>query len=143
MSVIEFGAGKMILKDNLPSGCTYTPSDIVDRGDSTLVCDLNGAELPDLPPHDIAIFSGVLEYINDVPRLIAHLAPKVHTIIASYAIVETNQRNRRAKGWVNDYDAKQFIAIFVTCGYTLEVSEAWHSQMIFKFTRQYGAKKQA
>src|SRR5713101_5531964 len=26
---------------NLPGGCTYIPSDLVDRGQPTLVCDLN------------------------------------------------------------------------------------------------------
>ena len=118
-SVIEFGAGRMVLKSHLPSGCTYTPSDIVDRGEGTLICDLNGVELPIFSPHEIAVFSGVLEYVNDVPRLVAHLSENVDTIIASYATLDNNQRNRRANGWVNDYSSEQFVAIFRQCGYNL------------------------
>lgn len=130
VSVIEFGAGRMTLKQNLPPGCSYTPSDIVDRGGGTFVCDLNGNTLPDFPPHAMAVFSGVLEYVHDVPHLIAHLSANIPTIIASYAIADTNPRNRRANGWVNDYTAEQFVAIFMKRGYHLAFSEKWHSQMI-------------
>src|ERR1700756_2675299 len=39
--VIDFGAGRRQLEHWLPAGCSYTPSDIVERGSDTLLCDLN------------------------------------------------------------------------------------------------------
>lgn len=59
-SVIEFGAGRMILKKFLPEKCTYTPSDIIERENRTIICDLNCNLLPQFPSHDVAVFSGVL-----------------------------------------------------------------------------------
>ena len=90
-SVIEFGAGRLILKAYLPDGCTYTPSDLVDRGNGTIICDLNSDELPQLQSYDIAVFSGVLEYVNNVPKLISHLSNCVDVIIASYAVTDSWQ----------------------------------------------------
>src|ERR1044072_6598742 len=46
--VIEFGAGHQQLKSQLPQNCTYIPSDLVDRGPGTVICDLNKRPLPDL-----------------------------------------------------------------------------------------------
>jgi hypothetical protein len=39
--VIEFGAGRRHFQRWLPGDCSYTPTDIVDRGSGTLLCDLN------------------------------------------------------------------------------------------------------
>ena len=62
-SVLEFGAARLVLREYLPTNCSYQPSDIVDRGDNTIVCDLND-EFPDLSHHYThVVFSGVLEYI--------------------------------------------------------------------------------
>src|SRR5205814_2229019 len=87
-TVLEFGAGRMTLRNYLPEGCQYTPCDLVDRGGGTIVCDLNARELPAFPPLDVAVFSGVLEYINDINYLISHISGSVSTIIASYAVHE-------------------------------------------------------
>ena len=67
-NVIEFGAGRRQLEKFLPAGCTYTPSDLVDRGPGTIVCDLNRPPLPDLRHLrlKVAVFGGVLEYVADV-----------------------------------------------------------------------------
>lgn len=136
-SVIEFGAGRMVLKDSLPLGCSYTPSDIVDRGEGTIVCDLNHSVLPDFLPYDVAIFSGVLEYVNDVPRLIFHLSNRSNVIVASYAVTDYNNNliNRRASGWVNDLSSNEFIKIFRTAGYFLKKKERWHNQELYFFEK--------
>jgi hypothetical protein len=142
-SVIEFGAGRLVLKTFLPDKCSYTPSDLVDRGNGTIVCDLNSDTLPQFQHYDVAVFSGVLEYINDVPRLISHLANFVTTIIASYAIADTNQKTqkRRTLGWVNDYTAAQLVDIFENAGFQCDRTEEWKStviksQMIYKFIKK-------
>src|SRR5262245_3702226 len=56
--VLEFGAGRQILRALLPSTCTYVPSDLVSRSEDTFICDLNAASLPKFPEHDTAVFSG-------------------------------------------------------------------------------------
>src|SRR3989338_5904759 len=116
-SVIEFGAGRLILKTLLSENCSYTPSDLVDRGYGTIVCDLNSKNLPQFQQYDVAVFSGVIEYVNDVPRVISYLSSYVNVIIASYALIEKNLRNRRREGWVNNYNSAQFIKIFENAGF--------------------------
>lgn len=133
-SVLEFGAGRMVLRNHIPQSCSYTPSDIVDRGPGTVVCDLNGP-LPCFAPHDVAVFSGVLEYVNNVPRLIEHLAGAVNAVVASYAIVESNQDDRRSHGWVNDFTSEQLLQIFARAGFSCDHEETWNTQKIFRFVR--------
>ena len=66
--IIEFGAGRRQLERFLPPGCKYVPSNLVDRGPGTIVCDLNRLPLPDLRHLclNVAVFGGVLEYVADV-----------------------------------------------------------------------------
>jgi hypothetical protein len=134
-SVLEFGAGRMALKKYLPEGCTYTPSDMVDRGDGTIVCDLNAPELPAFPHHDVAVFSGVLEYANDAESVISHVGQFVETIIASYDIREhaPERLRRRSRGWVNDFTSEEFEGLFTRAGFQRDRREDWGAQKIFRF----------
>src|SRR5262249_34942190 len=77
--VIEFGAGNRILERYLDPSCTYVPSDMVDRGPGTIVCDLNQRPLPDLGQnvYDVAVLIGVLEYLRDVPSVLDWLTKYV------------------------------------------------------------------
>lgn len=134
-SVLEFGAGRKVIKDHLPKSCSYTPSDLVDRGDGTIVCDLNGPSLPQFPECDLAIFSGVLEYVNDLSRLVSHLEKSFRGVIASYAIMELNGGNRRKHGWVNDYSSEEFVDLFISFGFEAVHREDWDSQRIFVFKK--------
>ncbi len=137
-TVLEFGAGRMALRDHLPAGCKYTPSDLVNRGDGTIVCDLNAQELPLFPPHDVAVFSGVLEYVNDVSCLITHICKSVNIIIASYAVRErvSGTVMRRSQGWVNDYGSDEFEEVFARSGFRCNRVEGWQSQKIYRFVRE-------
>ena len=135
-SVIEFGAGRLVLKAALNESCSYTPSDIVNRGEGTIICDLNEEVLPLFQAYDVAVFSGVLEYINDVPKLILHLSNYVNVILASYAVTEKNKSNRLSGGWVNDYSTNQFINVFENSGFHCVHTEEWKSQVIFKFLKK-------
>lgn len=133
-SIIEFGAGRRILESFLPANCLYTPSDIVDRGGNTIVCNLNCDVLPFFHNYDVAVFSGVLEYINDVPRLIQHLSNSVDTILTSYATTDNN-KNREINGWVNSFSSDQFIKIFTDNGFKCVHIEKWKKQTIYKFVK--------
>jgi hypothetical protein len=137
-SVIEFGAGRMVLKDYLPENCSYTPSDIIDRGNSTIICDLNKNILPVFDHYDYCIFSGVLEYINDVPKLIKYLAASIDTFIISYAVVNKgdNIYKRGIHGWVNNYNNESLIEIFAKNHYVLTNKSKWLNQEIYVFERR-------
>jgi hypothetical protein len=133
--IIEFGAGRLVLKDHLPENCTYTPSDLVDRGRGTIVCDLNSGSLPSLEPYNVAVFSGVLEYVNDVPRLVNCLAAHMNTVVASYAISDTNISKRRAEGWVNDYSSDELLSVFKVAGFSPDRMLRWEKQEIYLFVK--------
>jgi hypothetical protein len=136
-NVIEFGAGRMVLKEYLPENCSYTPPDIVDRGNSTIICDLNKINLPIFDNYDFCIFSGVLEYINDVPKLIKHLSANMDTFIISYAVVKKgdNIYKRGIHGWVNNYNNESIIKIFEKNNYILTNKSKWLNQEIYVFKR--------
>ena len=137
-SVLEFGAGRMALASYLPEGCSYTPSDIVDRGRNTIVCDLNSPSLPIFPPHQVAVFSGVLEYVWNIERLIDHLSPDIEMFILSYAIADNQmfKLSRRFSGWVNDYNSQALEDLFKQRGYICNASEMWNTQKIFRFIQE-------
>lgn len=140
-TVLEFGAGRQILRQRLPSTTTYFPSDITARSPDTIVCDLNRAPLPDFPAVDCAVFSGVLEYVNDVPGLLNHLRPFAAKIVCSY--VYRTQSGIRAKWqrrrmqWVNDFSQTELAEMFRVAGYRLTAVHPFEThQSIFEFERE-------
>jgi hypothetical protein len=127
----------MTLKQLLPRDCKYTPSDIVDRGEGTLICDLNAPELPSFPPHDIAVFGGVLEYVVDVPRLVSCLTKPFPVVIVTYCIADgrsvVEKLQRRSKGWSNDYLEEEIEDVFSSVGYRLDYKQVWRTAVIYRF----------
>jgi len=137
-TVLEFGAGRMVLRKYLPEGCKYTPSDLVDRGDGTIVCDLNARDLPSFPPHDVAVFSGVLEYVNDLDRLFERVSKSFNVIVASYCDRQQfpSRVMRRSQGWVNDFTPEELQGIFCRLGFHCDRVESWNVQKIYRFVRR-------
>jgi hypothetical protein len=137
-SVLEFGAGRMTLRHYLPEGCTYTPSDLVDRGHATIVCDLNASYLPPFPRQEVVVFSGVLEYLNDVERVIQHLRAVTNCFVISYCCLEQypGTLTRRHHGWVNDFTAEELEGIFDRAGFRCNHVELWHKHRIYRFALQ-------
>jgi len=131
--VIEFGAGRKLLKEYLDKSCFYQPSDCVDRGDNTLVLDLNDITLPPMRKYDYAVFSGVIEYVADVPRLAQWLNTFADRIILSYAAVEEDVgeeliRKREASGWLNHYYDDEIRDIFLRKGFILRNKVRWEQE---------------
>jgi hypothetical protein len=81
------------------------------------------------------VFSGVLEYVHDVPRLISHLSNSVGTIIASYAVTDFSDGNRRANGWVNDLSSRDILDLFEAAGFRFDRQDRWGSQVIYRFNK--------
>jgi hypothetical protein len=151
--VLEFGAGCRQLEQYLPPGCSYVPSDLVDRGPGTIVCDLNSRPLPDLHEiaADVGVFGGVLEYVRDLPSFLQWLAGQVSFCVASYAYVTPTttwlqgilERWDRANyGYLNSYTEEGFVALFEHAGFRCTVKDTWENQRLFLFVKRQrvGAK---
>jgi hypothetical protein len=148
--VIEFGAGRRSMEKMLPAGCVYTPSDLVDRGPGTIVCDLNQRPLPDLSnvKPQVAAFSGVLEYIQDSAALAQWLAASgVTTIITSYDAVPTQftgirrmRENLRRSyyGYMSSMTEPELESAFERAGYSCTNRQTWTTQRIYRFETKQG-----
>jgi len=145
--VIEFGAGKRILERYLDPSCSYVPSDIIDRGPGTVVFDLNQRPLPDLGPdaYDVAVFSGVLEYVREVPAVLDWLTKYVTVCVLTYApakarghsprgLLETIGRLRH--GWMNNYREEELRSLFRERGFEPMQEKDWEDQRLFVFSRR-------
>jgi hypothetical protein len=144
--VIEFGAGNRVLERHLDRSCTYTPSDIVDRGPGTIVCDLNQRPLPALGigSYDVAVLMGVLEYMRDLPSVLDWLTELVPTCVLSYACARGGRYSptralgaagRLKAGWLNSYRGEQIRSLFDERGFAQSHEEGWESQRLFVFSR--------
>lgn len=134
-SVIEFGAGRGTLPTELDAKTFYTPSDIVSRGPNTLVWDLNkGAPVLDRH-YDIAVFSGVLEYVADIGALLRGLHGQVDRIVASYAAIDdiSDRLTRLENGWVNHISGEKFVAIVADSGFEFVGEQDWLDSRIYAF----------
>jgi len=142
--LIEFGAGRRQLEKYLDPSCSYIPSDLVDRGPGTIVCDLNQRPLPELAHlrADLAVFAGVLEYIGDLGSLIDWLSGHVSVCLISYDPVPPNlslirsghERLRRLYyGYMNCYTGDDLLALFSRCGFDCRHEDVWNSQRICLF----------
>jgi hypothetical protein len=148
--VIEFGAGRGRLASFLDPRCSYVASDLVERGSDTFVCDLNRRPLPDLAPlkPEVAVFAGVLEYLRDVPEVVAWLATQVGWCVASYAVadrlglrgalVAAARRSywRTYHGYMNSYSEAELLAIFARNRFACLRAESWNEQRLFLFQRR-------
>jgi glycosyltransferase involved in cell wall biosynthesis len=151
--IIEFGAGRRELEAYLDPSCTYFPSDLVDRGPKTIICDLNARPLPDLTPWkaDVAIFGGVLEYISDLNSVLSWLSRFTSVCIVSYECAHSRPRtfqraqesfSRLRTGWVNTYSEKELEEIFRKAGFSCSKKATWSTkggdERIFVFRNESG-----
>ncbi len=131
-------AARQKLRELLPKDCCYVPSDICDRGPGTIVCDLDTRPLPGFPDSDVVVFAGVLEYLTDVPGLIAHLRRSTRSIIVAYICARDESLleslRRRSSAWINDYTKEELIRLFSEAGFTCESAREWRPlQYLFRF----------
>jgi hypothetical protein len=139
-TVLEFGAGCQMLQSLLPETCIYIASDVVPRTETTFVCDLNAPNLPTLPQHETAVFSGVLEYIHDVTRAIDYLRNSTGTVVVSYVPYSergfSGRLRRLTNGWVNAYSKSEFEQLFEKRGWRRDAEVKWNNQYIWRFAKR-------
>jgi methyltransferase family protein len=149
--VTEFGAGRKRLQNYLHSTCKYYASDLVSRGEGTIIIDLNHRPLPNLSHlrTDVVVFAGVLEYIKDLPSLIRWLPAVASTCIASYECCHTPPQTllrlretfkRIGVGWVNTYSEPELEYLFSSAGFFCNQKLIWTTpdgdERIFVFQRR-------
>ena len=144
-SVFEFGAGHCHLKEMLDPSCSYTPSDLVERAPGTFVCDLNKNPLPDFPRHDVAVCSGVLEYVHDLDTVVTAFAKSFDRLIVSYADIDRNPKKskRLRNGWFNHLTRRKFLGKFEAGGYRLDQEALWEKHGIYVFKHAKDASQNA
>ena len=133
MAVLEFGAGKEHLRLCLPRDCEYQPCDIVARSPATLVCDLNHA-FPTLDKKwDVILFSGVLEYIHDVPHVLSKVRAHGDSCILSYAVTDHLEcmTTRMRSGWVNHFSSAAIETMIRDAQFVIHETRTWNGQRIY------------
>ena len=121
-SVVDYGAGKMYLREYLPPEAAYFPVDYIRRNEQTILCDLNQGVFPEIRT-DVAVCSGVLEFIYTAEALLTHVC--AHTgklVILSYLGVDNfpDIDGRRASAYVSDLSEKQIVDLMESNGFQLE-----------------------
>jgi hypothetical protein len=95
--------------------------------------------LPDLGVHDVAVFSGVLEYLFDVPAVMRWIESRVPMCIVSYACVRESpwisrtfdKLSRTNFSWVNSFSETELLAIFAKANYQCVHRADWLNQAIW------------
>ena len=144
--VIEFGAGNRVLERYLDPSCSYVASDLVDRGPGTIVCDLNQRPLPDLGQdvYDVAVLLGVVEYLRDVPEVLAWLAELVPMCVLGFKPAKSKGNSpwaaletvlRRKSGWINNFSEEDVRSFYRERGFELVQDENWENQVLLVFSQ--------
>ncbi len=132
----------------MPKDCKYTPSDLIERGPGTLVLDLNQRPLPglsDIGP-EVAVFSGVLEYVQDLKAIIQWLADTgVTTCVTSFDAMPAGlgayaryaeMKRRSYNGYMSHLTEEQLLESFDAARFTCIHKSKWTNQVILKLLRQ-------
>jgi hypothetical protein len=133
--VADFGCGMMWLKEFLPLGNRYIPIDCVSRSKDTIVRDLNRDGLPTTNA-EFAFFSGILEYIEDLPGFMQRVADQgFRRIILSYCVTEThaNRWIRHSLTWKSHASTAQLLRLTLQHGYVLTALDEMDNNTIFVF----------
>jgi len=122
ISVCDFGCGPGWLKEFISENKQYYGVDYVKRDTETIVCDLNKGEFPNqLEGVDVAVCSGVIEYIENVEDFVERLAGFCSKVVMSYCSLEEigALRARKKLAWKNHYYTGQLIEIFYRFDFVL------------------------
>lgn len=131
--IAEFGAGMQALRDALPPGCIYQPFDLVARTRDTRVSDLNQGFPEDVDRYNVAVFSGVLEYLHDLRATFHWLGANFEKVIFSYAVADrvASPLLRNQHGWVNNLYCSELIHLARAQGFTCRVVGTWRDHLVF------------
>ncbi|WP_333837557.1 hypothetical protein [Novosphingobium sp.] len=134
-AVVDIGCGHMGLREHLAPTTRYVPVDIVDRGPGTVLHDLNGPGPLPVFGEPAAALLGVVEYVEDVPRLLTSLR-QFDRVVLSYNHASVQDllwrlglRDKRVL-WLHRHGAMRFAAMVgragwqITCRHRVRIGEA-------------------
>ncbi len=121
--VLDLGCGAMILREELPKDCSYTPVDLWQRHPDIIVANLNEGEFPE-GAWDTIVILGVIEYLEN-PSLVlrtAHLrAQQLIITCPTWPILNARSiQHPEARGQVNYFRTADFSSLLRRTGWTIE-----------------------
>lgn len=132
-SVLDLGAGARTLAGHLSDSSRYQAVDLV-PGPGVVVCNFDTDELPRFEDRfDIAVVSGVLEYLADVEGFVSSLGSVADAAVLTYAVRTTGDTHalRAARGWVNHLRRHEMMALLEATDCPWTVLGEWRWQVIF------------
>lgn len=120
MTVLDAGAGLMLLRDYIPESCTYIPLDIVARNRKCIVADLNQKQYPD-QKFDVVTALFTFEFIHDVESFMVWALSHAQILIFSYHLMlpGTEKNKRRSAGFFNDYQLHELEKLIQKTGWAI------------------------
>lgn len=136
-SVLDIGAGNKDLKKLISATCEYQALDCV-GDESTIIIDFNKDDVKDMhldKVWDIAVCSGVMEYINDPMTFLTFVSKHARIIILSY-IFEKDRTYHNKNGWVKGLDYSDLMKLLsslnIECVEFFDKNYLRHSLMILE-----------
>jgi hypothetical protein len=119
-SVLDIGAGSMVLKEAIPSDCSYQPCDLHSRSPECPTAGLDKGEFP--PGHyDWVVMLGVLMYLKNPPWALSKCRATGNNAIFSYTpLVPGNPRDiaaRESFGFSNHHTAEEYLEMIKKSGW--------------------------
>lgn len=125
--VLDVGCGDRNLSGRLPAGCTYAGVD----GDYAA-----GLPPDDTGSADVAVVSGVIEYLPRPERLIEWVAPRAPRLVLTYALAENRGLGQAVRsGWVSHLTLADLGDMLRSLGYRWIVRAEWHGQAVLAASR--------
>ncbi len=123
--------GRMLSEGILYHGCDLSAEAVAAGGSDRLVVHDLAEGLPafDGEPYDVIVASGILEYLEDVPALLAgireRLAPGGRLVVSYFNMDHVSRRAGRPFRhplWVNDWKPRELRALLAEAGFAIERS---------------------
>ena len=121
-SVLDIGAGSLVLKRYLRPGCHYQPCDLYSRCAGCLVADLNAGEFPE-GRYDWVTMIGVLQFLVDPAWAVEQCHKVARSAIFTYSPTIDEAPSaieiawRRGEGWVNEFNRDQYRKLITDAGW--------------------------
>lgn len=138
-SVLDVGCGDMFLKHCLHNRIKYIPCDYISHDDTTIVCNLNMNQYPDIQV-DTVFLSGILEHVEDYTSFLNQMSRCAKKeIILSYNVVEYRPlyEDRCRSGILNHFSVYDITEEFRVRKMYLQESKhlEFPPQSLFKFVK--------
>lgn len=127
--ILEFGAGRQVLRKMIDPSCAYHALDLPDF-------DLNSETWIDLPTHDVAVFGGVLEYIDSIDNVMSRMSAS--SVILSYSVRQDETiENRKLNFWTTHLTYDDLFQTMLKNKYQLDSEITWWKklQIIARFKK--------